>query len=49
VAYVGISGLAFLWVGLYSRQREMDVRLTELARRLAMLEAGKDRRKAKSK
>lgn len=39
VAYLGISGLAFLWLGLYSRQRELDVRLTELARRLAMLEA----------
>lgn len=47
VVYLGISGLAFLWLGLYSRQRELDVRLTELARRLAMLEAEKGKTKSK--
>ncbi len=41
VVYLGLSGLAFLWLGLYSRQREMDVRLTELARRMAVLEGEK--------
>lgn len=39
VTYLGISGLAFLWLGLYTRQREMDVRLTELARKLAIKQA----------
>ena len=52
VVYLGISGLAFLWLGLYTRQREMDVRLTELARRLAILQAEKPKqrppRKSKS-
>ncbi len=41
LVYLGFSGLVFLWLGLYSRQREMDVRLTELARRLAILQAEK--------
>lgn len=45
VVYLGITGLAFLWLGLYTRQRELDVRLTELTRRLAMLEAEKGKRK----
>ncbi|MEX2143799.1 MAG: DUF2304 domain-containing protein [Anaerolineales bacterium] len=48
LVYVGFSGLAFLWLGLYARQREMDVRLTELARRLAQLGAEKPK-KAKKK
>ena len=39
VTYLGISGLVFLWLGLYTRQREMDVRLTELARKLAIKQA----------
>jgi hypothetical protein len=47
VLYLGISGLAFLWLGLYSRQREMDVRLTELARRLSILQAEKGKKKKK--
>lgn len=41
LVYLGFSGLAFLWLTLYSRQREMDVRLTELTRRLAILQAEK--------
>jgi hypothetical protein len=39
LVYLGFSGLVFLWLGMYSRQREMEVRLTELARRLAILQA----------
>ncbi|MCW5875505.1 MAG: DUF2304 domain-containing protein [Anaerolineales bacterium] len=45
VFYLGLSGLAFLWMGLYSRQREMDVRLTELARRMAIFEGEKPKSK----
>ncbi len=45
VTYLGISGLAFLWLGLYTRQRDLDVRLTELARRLAILGAGPPKKK----
>lgn len=45
VTYLGISGLAFLWLGLYTRQREMDVRLTELARRMAILQAEPPKKK----
>jgi len=47
VVYLGITGLAFLWLGLYTRQREMDVRLTELARRLAILQAEKPKEKTR--
>jgi len=47
VVYLGITGLAFLWLGLYTRQREMDVRLTELARRLAILQAEKPKKKSR--
>lgn len=47
LAYLGITGLAFLWLGLYTRQREMDMRLTELARRLAILQAGKPKQKSR--
>ena len=50
LVYLGFSGLVFLWLGLYSRQREMDVRLTELARRLAILQAEKpDAKKSTTK
>jgi hypothetical protein len=49
LVYLGISGLAFLWLGLYTRQREMDARLTELARRLAVMGAEKPKQKAKRK
>lgn len=49
VTYLGISGLAFLWLGLYSRQREMDLRLTDLARRLTILQAEPKKRKRRSK
>ena len=45
LVYLGFSGLAFLWLGLYARQREMDARLTELARRLAKLGAEKPKKK----
>jgi len=45
VTYLGISGLAFLWLGLYTRQREMDVCLTELARRMAILQAEPPKKK----
>lgn len=47
VMYLGLSGLAFLWLGLYSRQREMDVRLTELVRRMAILEGQPPKAKIK--
>ncbi|MEX1246976.1 MAG: DUF2304 domain-containing protein [Anaerolineales bacterium] len=47
LVYVGFSGLAFLWLGLYTRQREMDVRLTDLARRIALLQAEKPKGKRK--
>jgi hypothetical protein len=47
VLYLGITGLAFLWLGLYTRQREMDVRLTKLARRLAILQAEKPKQKSR--
>ncbi|MEX1071977.1 MAG: DUF2304 domain-containing protein [Anaerolineales bacterium] len=49
VTYLGISGLVFLWLGLYTRQRELDVRLTELARRLTILQAEPRRKKSRSK
>lgn len=49
LVYVGFTGLAFLWLSLYTRQREMDVRLTELARRLAISEAVKQKQKVKRK
>jgi hypothetical protein len=48
VTYLGISSLAFLWLGLYTRQREMDVRLTELARRLTILQAEPRKKKRRS-
>lgn len=49
VVYLGISGLAFLWLGLYTRQRDLDVRLTELARRLTILQAEPKKKKRGSK
>jgi hypothetical protein len=39
VAYLGLSGLGFLWLQLYTRQKALDERLTELARKMAILEA----------
>ncbi len=47
LVYLGITGLAFLWLGLYTRQRELDVHLTELARRLALLEAEPPKKRKK--
>ncbi len=49
VTYLGISGLAFLWLGLYTRQRELDARLTELARRIAIYEADPPKKKTRAK
>lgn len=49
VTYLGISGLAFLWLGLYTRQRDLDRRLTELARRLTILQAEPKKKKRRSK
>ncbi|MEX1248339.1 MAG: DUF2304 domain-containing protein [Anaerolineales bacterium] len=49
LVYVGFSTLAFLWLGLYSRQRDLDRRLTELARKMTLLGAERPgKRKAKS-
>lgn len=45
VAYLGISGLAFLWLRLYVRQRDMEAKLTELARQLAIKRAEKPKKK----
>lgn len=49
VVYLGFSGLAFLWLGIYTRLREMDVRLTELARHIAQLRAEKPKLNPKKK
>ena len=49
LVYLGFIGLVFLWLGLYSRQREMDIRLTQLARHLAIYEAKKPKKKSRSK
>lgn len=38
LVYIGFTAVAFLFLALYTRQRQMDVRLTELARRIAILE-----------
>ncbi len=45
VTYLGLSGLGFLWLQLYSKQREQDEQLTELTRRMAILEAKKPKEK----
>jgi hypothetical protein len=47
LVYVGFTGLAFLWLGIYTRQREMDGRLTELARRLSILQAEKPKQRSR--
>lgn len=39
LTYLGLSGLAFLWLGLYTRQRRLEEKLTDLARQLAILGA----------
>jgi hypothetical protein len=49
LTYLGISGLAVLWLGLYTRQRDLDVRLTELARRLTILQAEPKKKKRRSR
>lgn len=36
LTYLGLSGLAFLWLLMYSRLRTLDERMTVLARALAM-------------
>lgn len=40
VTYLGMSSLAFLWLRLYVRQREMEAKLTDLIRQLAIKHAG---------
>src|SRR3989304_4103992 len=47
VTYLGISGLAFFLLGLYTRQRELHVRLTELARRMTILQAEAPKKKGR--
>ncbi|MQC26604.1 MAG: DUF2304 domain-containing protein [Chloroflexi bacterium] len=44
VNYLGLLGLGFLWLVLYTRQREIDDRLTDLARKMALLEAKKPKK-----
>lgn len=39
ITYLGLIGLAFLWLGLYTRQRRLEETLTDLARQLALLGA----------
>lgn len=39
ITYLGLSGLAFLWLSLYTRQRRLEETLTDLARQLAILGA----------
>lgn len=46
LTYLGMSGLGFLWLRMYVRQREMEVRLTELARQLAIKRAEPPKQKA---
>lgn len=47
LVYVGFTAVAFLFLALYTRQRQMDVRLTELARRMAILEGEKPKAQKK--
>jgi hypothetical protein len=47
VTYLGLSGLALLWLATYSRQRELEEKLTELSRQMAILEAEKPNAKKK--
>jgi hypothetical protein len=39
VTYISLVGLAFLWLSLYTRQRRLEEKLTDMARQLAMLGA----------
>lgn len=45
VTYLGISGLGFLWLRLYIRQRELEAQLTDLARQLAIKKAEPPKRR----
>lgn len=49
VTYLGISGLGFLWLRLYIRQRELEAQLTELARQLTIEKAELPKRAATRK
>jgi hypothetical protein len=41
LTYLGLSGLGFLWLQLYTRQRAQKEQITDLVRRMAILEAKK--------
>ncbi len=41
VTYLGLAGLGFLWLQLYTRQRELEEELSELNRQIAILKAKK--------
>ena len=43
VIYLGLVGLAFLWMTLYSRLRELEQQLTDLSRTIAIAQAHKPR------
>lgn len=45
VTYLGMSSLGFLWLRLYVRQRDMEAKLTELTRQLAIKHAELPKRK----
>jgi hypothetical protein len=39
VIYLSIVGLAFLWIGLYTRVRDLETQQTQLVRHLALAQA----------
>lgn len=49
VTYLGVSGLAFLWLRLYTRQRDLEEHLTELARNLSILRAKQPSKKKRNR
>ncbi len=44
LTYLGLSGLGFLWLQLYTRQRAQNEQITDLVRRMALLEAKKPKK-----
>ncbi len=44
LTYLGLSGMGFLWLQLYTRQRSQKEEITELVRRMAILEAKKPKK-----
>lgn len=44
LTYLGLSGLAILWLQLYTRQRKQKEQITDLVRRMAILEAKKSKK-----